>query len=144
MKNLFITMIFALICTTASAEEISLFNSNGEPIAYIDVSDDDLTIYMWNGTPVAYLTAANKGYNIYGFNGKHLGWFDGGLVINHEGYTVGFQKGSVNKHTKYEPYKSYKKPKPYKNYKQNAPYKPYAKNRYSTETLSLFLLRGKK
>ena len=34
-------------------DEISLFNSKGKPIAYIDTDDDDLTIYLWK--PVAYL-----------------------------------------------------------------------------------------
>lgn len=92
---------------------------------------------------MAYLTSANNGFNIYGFNGKHLGWFDEGLIINHDGYVVGFQKGAVNMYTKYEPYKSYKKYKPYKSYKQYAPYKPFTKNQFSSETLSLFLMRGK-
>lgn len=142
IKILLNTFVLLLGCVSALAEEITLFNSDGEPVAYIDTSDD-LTIYMWDGNPVAYLTSANKGFNIYGFNGRHLGWFDDGLVINHDGYVVGFQKGAVNKYTKYEPYKSYKKYKPYKKYKQSAPYRPTNKQKFSTETLSLFLMRGK-
>ena len=100
------------------AEEISLFNSNGEPVAYIDTDDENCTIYMWNGYPVAYLTTtSDDDFNIYGFNGKHLGWFCDGIVRDHEGYAVGFQKGAVSKYTQYEPYKSYKQYKPYKSYK---------------------------
>lgn len=145
MKNKFylITLVLLLTSITATSQEVSLFNSDGEPVAYIDTRDEDLTIYMWEGSPVAYLTSANNGFNIYGFNGKHLGWFDEGLIINHDGYVVGFQKGAVNMYTKYEPYKSYKKYKPYKSYKQYAPYKPFTKNQFSSETLSLFLMRGK-
>lgn len=127
----------------ATAEEITLFNADGDPIAYIDTDDDDLTIYMWNGTPVAYLEPNGDNYNIYGFNGTHLGWFENGIVRDHEGYAVGFKEGAVSIYTKYEPYKSYKQYKPYKAYKQYAPYKPYYKTQFSNEPLSLFLMRGK-
>lgn len=101
MRNKFylITLVLLLTSITATSQEVSLFNSDGEPVAYIDTRDEDLTIYMWEGSPVAYLTSANNGFNIYGFNGKHLGWFDEGLIINHDGYVVGFQKGAVNMYT---------------------------------------------
>ena len=126
------------------AEEISLFNSNGGPVAYIDTDDENCTIYMWNGYPVAYLTTtSDDDFNIYGFNGKHLGWFCDGIVRDHEGYAVGFQKGAVSKYTQYEPYKSYKQYKPYKSYKKYAPYKPYYKSSFSSESLALFLNKGR-
>jgi len=125
------------------AEEISLFNSDGDAIAYIDAEDEDLTIYMWNGTPVAYLDPDGNAYNIYGFNGEHLGWLEDGIVRDHKGYAVGFQEGAINKYTKYEPYKSFKKYKPYKSYKKYAPYKPNYKNSFSNESLSLYLKKGK-
>lgn len=127
---------------TSKAEEITLFNSDGDAIAYIDA--DDLTIYLWNGTPVAYLDPNGDAYNIYGFNGKHLGWFEDGIVRDHEGYGLGFKKGATSTYTKYEPYKSYKQYKPYKNYKEYAPYKPYYKTQFSNESLALFLSKGKK
>jgi hypothetical protein len=126
------------------AEEITLFNSDGEAIAYIDAEDEDLTIYMWNGTPVAYLDPDGDDFNIYGFNGEHLGWFEDGIIRDHEGYAVGFIEGATNVYTKYEPYKSHKKYKPYQSYKKYAPYKPYNKNQFSNESLSLFLMKGKK
>lgn len=145
--KIIITIVFALVflgfSILAKGEELTLFNSLGDPIAYIDTDDEDLTIYMWNGTPVAYLVSEGSGFHIYGFNGTHLGWFDNGIVRDHNGYIVGFIEGAVTMYTKYEPYKSYKQFKPYKSYRSYAPYKPYYYNQFSNEPLSLFLLRGK-
>ena len=41
-------------------EEITLFDPDGNPVAYI-APDDKNTIYLWSGKPVAYL----KGEDIY-------------------------------------------------------------------------------
>ncbi len=128
----------------AQSEEVTLYNSKGEPTAYIDVNDSDLPIYTWKGLPVAYLSTADKGFHIYGFNGEHLGWYEDGIVRDHEGKIVGFRKDAVNVYTKYESYKAYKQYKPYKSYQKHAPYKPYYKNTFSDETLILFLMRGKR
>jgi hypothetical protein len=144
-KNLILlTIVFLGLSSNVLAKEITLFDSDGEAIAYIDTDDEDLTIYLWNGKPVAYLDPDGDAYNIYGFNGKHLGWYDEGIVRDHKGYAVGFRKGATNVYTKYEPYKSYKAYKPYKAYKEYAPYKPYNQSQFSGESLSLFLSKGKK
>ena len=140
MKKLILLLIFPIF---SLAQEISLFDSEGDAIAYIDTDDEDNTIYLWNGTPVAYLSAKSSYYDIYGFNGNHLGWFEDGIVRNQDGDAIGFQKGAVSGvYTKYEPYKSYKKYKPYISYKSYAPYKPYYSNRFSSESFVLFLKRG--
>ncbi|MFR9542215.1 MAG: 4-fold beta flower protein [Rikenellaceae bacterium] len=121
--------------------EITLFDSGGNAVAYVDL-DDDLTIYTFKGKAVAYLHSSSGTYNIYGFNGTHLGWFENGIVRDHKGNVVGFIKGAVNIYTRYEPYKSYKQYKPYKSYKQYAPYKPYNTTQFSDESLLLFLSKG--
>lgn len=143
-RILLLTIFFTGLSLTSFAEEITLFNAEGEAIAYIDAEDDDLTIYMWNGTPVAYLVSEDNTYSIYGFNGEHLGWFEEGIVRDHKGYAVGFKKGATSIYTKYENYKSYKQYKPYKAYNKYAPFKPFFKAQFSSESLSLFLMRGKK
>lgn len=143
-KKLIVLIIFFLgLTSNVIAKQITLFDSDGDAIAYID-TNDDLTIYLWSGKPVAYLESKGSYFNIYGFNGKHLGWFEDGIIIDHKGYAVGFTKGSTNVPTKYEPYKSYKSMKPYKSYKEYAPYKPYCKSRFSIESLALFLSKGNK
>ena len=61
---------------SAGADEISLFDSRGSPIAYIN-TEDELTIYLWSGRPVAYLDGRDaRAFHVRGFNGKHLGWFE--------------------------------------------------------------------
>ena len=139
--KLFAVIIFTCIPLLSIAQEITLFDSEGEARAYID-ANDDLTIYLWAGTPVAYLVSNGDNYHIYGFNGKHLGWFEDGIIRDHNGYALGFIEGAVNMYTKYEPYKGYKKYKPYKSYKEYAPYKPYYKNSFSNTPLVLFLKMG--
>jgi len=138
----FYISVLLFISFTAVAEDITLFNANGEPVAYIDDEDEDLTIYMWNGTPVAYLETADEGFNIFGFNGKHLGWYVNGIVIDHEGYAVGFIEGATTIFTKLEPAKPYKKFKPFKAFQEFVPFKPFYRNQFSNQPLSLFLRRG--
>ena len=144
ISKLFAVFIFACFPLLTMAQEITLFDSDGEARAYIDTDDDDLTIYLWGGTPVAYLVSNGDDFHIYGFNGKHLGWFEDGIVRDHQGYALGFIKGAVNKYTKNEPYKGYKEYKSYKSYKEYTPYKPYYKNSFSNIPLSLFLKNGEK
>tara|TARA_B100001093_G_C26210139_1_gene751715 strand:- start:158 stop:586 length:429 start_codon:yes stop_codon:yes gene_type:complete len=141
MKKL---ILFLLIVPIFSfGQEISLFNSDGDAIAYIDTDDEESIIYLWDGTPVAYLSPELNYYNIYGFNGNHLGWFEDGIVRNEDGDAVGFQKGSVSGvYTNYEPYKSFKQFKPFKSFKSFAPFKPYFSNSFSNESFVLFLKRG--
>ena len=142
MKNLIFltTFLFSIFLT---GQEISLYNSDGDAVAFIDTTDEDTTIYWWGGEPVAYLTYESGSYNIYGFNGTHLGWYEDGIIRNHEGDAVGFKKGSVRGvYTNYEGYKGYKQYKPYKSYQEYAPYKPYYSTSFSNESLILFLKRG--
>ena len=142
MKKL-ILLLLLFIPSVCLTQEISLFNSDGDAVAYIDTDDEDNTIYLWNGTPVAYLSPESNYYNIYGFNGNHIGWFEDGIVRDEDGDAVGFQKGAVSGvYTNYEPYKSYKKYKPYKSFKSFAPFKPYFSNSFSNESFVLFLKRG--
>lgn len=89
--------------------EETLFDVNGKPVAYIAHTDGQ-TIYLWGGEPVAYLDSDN----IYGFNGKHLGWYEVGIVRDHDGCVVGFNKDAANVYVQFEPFKSCKKYKPLK------------------------------
>ncbi|MFB0973581.1 MAG: hypothetical protein QMB59_03310, partial [Bacteroidales bacterium] len=102
-------------------------------IHYTDMYRDDYDVVKLPET---------KSTVVYGFNGHHLGWFDDGIVRDHDGYAVGFQKGALNKYTGYEGYKSYKQYKPYKSYREYAPYQPYDQSYFSNESLTIFLRRG--
>jgi hypothetical protein len=70
--------------------EISLFNKNGDAVAYM-ADDYDRTIYLWEGQQVAYLLDDRY---VFGTNGKHLGWFIDGVIFNSGGERIGFTAGA--------------------------------------------------
>ncbi len=137
--------MLTLLCLPlmASAEEVTLFDSQGEPRAFINMADADKTIYLWDGTPVAYLKTTGSNTSVYGFNGKHLGWYAKGILRDHDGYIVGFKKGAVSKMTYAESGKGFKKSKPSKRYADNPPVKYGDKQSYSSKKLADFLKAGK-
>jgi hypothetical protein len=144
MKQAITMFLWLMLAIVSSAQEVTLFDSDGEARAYIDANNNEMPIYLWSGEPVAYLKSSKKsGYCIYGFNGKHLGWFEDGLVIDHDGYVCGFVKGAINKYARYEPYKGYKQLLPYKSYAEYEPYKPYKTSFFSSTPLTLFLRQGR-
>ena len=129
-----ILIFLGLLSSTALAREISLYDSEGESVAYIDTSKD-FTIYLWKGKPVAYL----GGSSVYGFNGKHLGWFKDGIIWDHKGYGVGFVKGAVNKLTKLEKLKGLQQLTPLKSLQELEPLEPMHKDKWSPIRLEIFL-----
>lgn len=123
-----------------SMEEITLFGSQGNPDAYIS-PDNDFTIYLWSGKPVAYLDQVN----VYGFNGKHLGWFEDGIIWDHDGQRVGFIRSTVPVFPKFEPLKPFKQFIPFRNFQQFAPYMPFKNlSAISKTPLVIFLNTGAK
>lgn len=134
-----VLVLFAMLAqvSDAAAREITLYDREGRAVAYID-TDSDATIYLWEGKPVAYLDERN----VYGFNGRHLGWFEEGIIWDHDGNGVGFVKGAVNKVTALEGLKGLKALRPLKSLKELAPLKPLKSNRWSPVPLELFLLAG--
>lgn len=129
-----------LIVAQTDADEISLFNAEGKPVAYIA---EELTIYSWSGKPVAYLDEDSAGgFHIYGFNGKHLGWFVKGIIRDHNGHFVGGIEEVFASSTQFEPFKSFKQFKPFKSFKEFAPFRPFFDNTWSDMPLRLFLLQG--
>lgn len=127
------------LTSTELKGEITLFGAQGEPIAYIEDSDEK-TIFTFNGEPLAYI---DENKNIYGFNGKHLGWFEDQIVWNHLGQRVGFTKHTCPTFTQFEPFKGFKQFKPFKAFKQFAPLKPLKSSIVSSTGLLEFLKDGR-
>ena len=138
IKSKVFTIILAASCFSF-CEQISIYNSEGEAVAYID-TDKELTIYLWGGKPVAYL---DGGKHIYGFNGEHLGWFDDGIIRDNKGYISGFLKGALNVSTKFEKFKGFQQFSPFKSFKKFAPMKPMYASRWSKIPLGLLLSMGR-
>ena len=121
-------------------KETTLFGLTGDPKAYIAWYDNN-TIYSFKGEPLAYI---DEKFNIYGFNGNHLGWFEEGIVWDHEGKKVGFTKETSPTFTRFEPFKAFKKFKPFKSFKKLAPIKPFKKMSKSEVELLEFLNLGRR
>lgn len=128
---------------SGSEEEISLFNGQGQAVAYIDV-DDDLTIYLWGGKPVAYLVSSrrNDGFDVYGFNGKHLGWFVDGVVWNHDGDAACAMEYRIRT-AGFEPFKGFQQFKPFKAFETFAPFRPSFSVSFGGPTCALMLAEGR-
>ena len=125
--------------TEIDEDETTLFGAKGDPKAYI-ARDEENTIYSFNGKPLAYV---DENSNIYGFNGKHLGWFEDGIVWDHQGKRVGFTKRTSSIFTQFEPFKGFKQFKPFRAFKQYAPYKPFKAMSTSSFNLLDFLEKGR-
>ncbi len=130
-----------------SPDQVALFDSDGRPVAYVDV-EDDRTISLWGGKPVAYLAVSHNDsrdvtYNIFGFNGYHLGWYEGGIIKDHKGYSVGFVNGAISKPTTAEGPKGLKQLKPLKKLEKSPPMKPPDRPGFASTPLSLLLAGGR-
>jgi hypothetical protein len=144
-KMKIISSITLLILTTAmlvSAQKISLFDSEGEAVAYIDF-DEDATIFMWNGTAVAFIKKDGKANCVFGFNGSFLGWYEDGILYDKNGYKVGARKGVVTMFYRSERIKGSQEITPVKPMTPVTPIQPVWKNSWSTTSLSEFLYFGK-
>jgi hypothetical protein len=146
MKTKWLVVLIALVLSThfsfAQDEEVTLFSGNGNPVAYIDYGNDEPVIYMWSGKPVAYLSrSSSNGMSVYGFNGKHLGWFVGGVVRDHDGNGACGVKGVVSL-PKLEPLKSLKELKPLKSLKELEPLRPIFSMQWSSSPCSALLFEG--
>lgn len=136
----FLAVVILLSCHILTAQDLPLFSKDGKAIAYIDTTDKDQTIYLYSGKPVAFV----EGTNVYGFNGIHLGWFEHGIIYDHNGRRTCQTKAAATTYTGYEPYKNYKQRKPYIPYKKYPPYKPYFSNSWSGTSFEALLLQGAK
>lgn len=106
--------------TFATENEVSLFSNKGTPAAYVAV-DEGMTIYLWDGKPVAYLEPeiGGTGFHVYGFNGKHLGWFEKGVIWDHDGDGSCAVKERLQS-AQFEPFKTFKQFKPLRAVKEIA------------------------
>ncbi|MBU1386901.1 MAG: hypothetical protein KKE62_14175 [Proteobacteria bacterium] len=136
----FVSIIFNTNPAKSFTDEITLFDSSSQAVAYIA---EELTIYLWSGNPVAYLEEDNAGgFHVYGYNGKHLGWLVQNVVWNHNGKAVGALREGFKDPPNSEPFKSFKQFKPFKAFKEFAPFRPIFTKSWSDTPFKLFLLRG--
>lgn len=78
------------------AQEVVLYDASATAGAYI--VGDTLSVHLWSGEPVAYLAQDPVGdaLSVYSPFGQHLGWFDEGLLWDHQGRIVAFMEGALD------------------------------------------------
>lgn len=127
---------------SAADGDVSLFNSGGEAVAYID-KDDGMTIYLWGGQPVAYLDGDGSGeYNVYGFNGQHLGWYSNGAIWDHTGYAACAVRQRLMTVPRIEAIKGIQQIQPIKAIEQIAPIEPVLMNGFGNLSCESLLASG--
>lgn len=134
-------LAFAFVAP-ATAEEISLYSSDGSAVAYIDV-DDEMTVYLWEGRAVAYLERRDAStFDVWGFNGKHIGWFANGAIWDNSGNASCALREALAFPPKFEPFKSFKQFKNFKSFKKLAPLEPLHSGHFGAIPCSLALAVG--
>ena len=116
--------------------EITLYNKNGKPVAYI--GDDGATIYTWDGRAAGYLVKDK----VFGWNGRQLGWFDNGTIFDIYGLRAGFVKSKSPIPTDLEIGKAPKQPKGIKGVRQSPLLRPIMHYGYSNRSLEEILEEG--
>jgi len=143
MNKFFFTLLAMVAFSTISnAQQISLYDSNGEARAYIDF-DEDATIFMWDGTPVAFLDKDGDDICVLGFNGSLLGWYNDGIVYDKKGYIVGARKDKITFFTHIEEIKGIQRITPIRPITQVAAVQPVLLSSWSSTSLAEFIYFGK-
>lgn len=118
--------------------ETTLFDKNGNPIAYISPHDGN-AIYMWDGNAVCYL----DGEKVYGWQGSHIGWYINDIIYDIDGLRIGFTKKTCPVLTYSEPIKYIKYVQYVKYVKYLAYSKPMLSFSLSNKDLKNFLEQDK-
>lgn len=114
------------------------YDQDGEAIAY---SEDGIYIYFYSGIPIAYI----EGDSIYAFSGEHLGWYEAGWVLDHDGNAVFFTENAQGLPLKLlrnlRPLKEFKVFMPMKELRESRPARPLKTLNWSQLTIGdIFLI----
>jgi len=115
--------------------DVALYDSRRQAVAYLD-PNDNRTVYLWSGEPVAYLVDES----IYGFNGKHLGWYENGVIVDHDGNVVVSPAIAFRKPVQPAPARGLKGVAPSKETKERTPVKPALASSWSDLSVRDFFL----
>ena len=128
----------------ANAQQVSLYNEEGEAIAYIDYGEE-ASIFLFDGTPVAFLEKDGDEIHIWGFNRSFLGWYEDGKLYDEEGEIVGGREDAIAGSVDAEPWKGMQSITPIRPITSIiTPRQPTFRNTWSDTPLIEFLYFGKK
>jgi hypothetical protein len=141
-KILLLGAIILITSVRLNAQQISLYDKEGYPRAYIDL-DNEATIFLWDGKPIAFIEPENTDTCIFNFTGNFLGWYNHGVVYDKNGYIIGGREGIACTVCMLEPVKGIQQFPPFKPTTSITPIQPIWKNIWSDLSLTGFLRSGK-
>src|SRR5690606_16764012 len=142
MKIILIFFVFICLSTYVNAQQISLYDKDGEARAYIDY-DQDATIFLWDGTPVAFIKKDGGNACIFDFRSGFFGWYKEGIVYDKKGFMVGARKDAVSMMVpKFEGMKGIQKMTPIRSVTPVTPMQPILMSSWSNTSLTEFLYWG--
>lgn len=138
-----IALVFFCSILNLNAQDLDIYNQEGNATAYFDLQDEDQTIYFINGKAVAYLYLSDTIYQVYGFNGLHLGWYHNGVLRDKEGFMVGCVDGACYVIPRMGNFvRPFKQLKPFKSFRDLPSFQPQFIDLFSKLSLHEFLLNG--
>lgn len=141
--SLLLMFITCLSFSEIQAQDLDIYNQQGNATAYFDLQDEDQTIYFVNGKAVAYLYLSDTIYQVYGFNGIHLGWYHNGIIRDKEGFMVGCVDGACYVIPRLGNFiRPFKQLKPFKSFRDLPSFQPSFIDLFSKLSLHEFLLNG--
>lgn len=119
-------------CLLSMFNEIDvIYNRFGEPVLRLS---DTGRLVGFDGKSVGFL----DGINLYNYSGHHVGWYEGGIMRDHDSATIGFGENPTDSPKPFLPFKQFK-PFPsfvefevHRPFKQYAPFRPFKKYGWSS------------
>jgi hypothetical protein len=148
MKNM-IRILYITVLTVASVsagfsqEEITIFDQNKKPVAYLLADARQWYIYNFEGEGIAILEHYDEeDYVLYGKNGLQLGWFSEGWLYDVNGFVVGFLEGALRTKKHRIPPKKMRQAFKWEGFKEPARIKGLLSHTWSTLSLSSLFSKG--
>lgn len=81
------TLMFSHSTFAQGAPNTVLYDTTGASVAYLETANGTLVMYNVLGDPLAYVSDTGA---VYTFGGKQIGWYNGGVVYDMNGYQLAF------------------------------------------------------
>jgi len=107
-----------------------IYNRYGEPVLRLL---DNGRFVDFNGKSFGFI----DGLNLYNYSGQHVGWYENGIMRDHNSFAVGFGEYPTDiprpflPFKQFVPFKSFVEFEPFRPFKQFAPFKPFKRFEWS-------------
>ena len=107
-----------------------IYNRYGEPVLRLL---DNGRIVDFNGKNFGFI----DGINLYNYGGQHVGWYENGIMRDHNSFVVGFGEYPTDiprpflPFKQFIPFKGFVEFEPFRPFKQFAPFRPFKRFEWS-------------